>query len=62
VIFVGAIGGFLTTGIIGLFVGAVILVVGYKLFDLWLEDAAAVEGAEGEDSTLERIAQMDGDR
>ena len=32
VIFLGAIGGFLTQGIIGLFVGAVVLVVGYELF------------------------------
>jgi predicted PurR-regulated permease PerM len=36
VIFVGAIGGFLTSGIIGLFVGSVILVLGYKLFVVWL--------------------------
>ena len=36
VIFVGAIGGFLSSGIIGLFVGAVVLVLGYKLFLAWL--------------------------
>jgi len=36
VIFVGAIGGFITSGIIGLFVGAVILALGYKLFLAWL--------------------------
>jgi predicted PurR-regulated permease PerM len=36
VIFIGAIGGFITSGIIGLFVGAVILSLGYKLFILWL--------------------------
>ncbi|MBK1644042.1 AI-2E family transporter [Thiocapsa imhoffii] len=38
VVFVGAIGGFLSAGIIGLFVGAVILVLGYKLFLVWLHD------------------------
>jgi predicted PurR-regulated permease PerM len=38
VIFLGAIGGFLAMGIIGLFVGAIILSVGYKLFLAWLED------------------------
>lgn len=38
IIFVGAIGGFLSSGIIGLFVGAVVLVLGYKLFIAWLED------------------------
>ncbi len=38
VIFMGAIGGFILQGIIGLFVGAVLLAVGYKLVQLWLED------------------------
>jgi predicted PurR-regulated permease PerM len=37
VIFLGAIGGFLAMGIIGLFIGAVVLSVGYKLFLAWLE-------------------------
>lgn len=32
IIFVGAIGGFLNAGIIGLFIGAVVLALGYKLF------------------------------
>ncbi|TVQ94168.1 MAG: AI-2E family transporter [Chromatiaceae bacterium] len=38
VIFIGAIGGFITSGIIGLFVGAVVLVLGYKLFLAWLHE------------------------
>ena len=38
VIFIGAIGGFLSSGIIGLFVGAVVLVLGYKLFLAWLDE------------------------
>jgi predicted PurR-regulated permease PerM len=45
VIFLGAIGGFLAVGIVGLFVGAVILSVGYKLFLVWLTGpVAAKEG------------------
>lgn len=36
VIFLGAIGGFLAAGIIGLFVGAVFLVLGYQLSQQWL--------------------------
>ena len=36
VIFIGAIGGMLLMGFIGLFTGAVILSVGYRLFLLWL--------------------------
>ena len=37
VVFLGAIGGFMTLGIIGLFVGAIVLSVGYKLFLAWLK-------------------------
>jgi len=45
VIFVGAIGGFLASGIIGLFIGAVILVLGYELLLDWLElDASTATG------------------
>jgi predicted PurR-regulated permease PerM len=36
VIFVGAIGGMLASGILGLFIGAVVLALGYKLFVGWL--------------------------
>ena len=39
VIFVGAIGGMLTMGIIGLFVGAVVLALGYEILRAWLDDA-----------------------
>jgi predicted PurR-regulated permease PerM len=37
VVFLGVLGGFITMGIIGLFVGAIVLSVGYKLFLAWLE-------------------------
>ncbi len=37
VVFLGAIGGFIVMGTIGLFVGAIVLSVGYKLFLAWLE-------------------------
>lgn len=36
VVFIGAIGGFINSGIIGLFVGAVIFTLGYGLFIAWL--------------------------
>lgn len=36
VVFLGAIGGFMAMGIIGLFVGAIVLSVGYKVFLAWL--------------------------
>ncbi|MEE4606177.1 MAG: AI-2E family transporter [Desulfobacteraceae bacterium] len=38
VIFLGAIGGFLSMGFMGLFVGAVILSIGFKLLLVWLDD------------------------
>ncbi len=37
VILLGAIGGMITSGIVGLFIGAVILALGYKLFQAWIE-------------------------
>jgi predicted PurR-regulated permease PerM len=35
VVFLGVIGGFVAMGIVGLFVGAIVLAVGYKLFLAW---------------------------
>jgi predicted PurR-regulated permease PerM len=46
VIFMGAIGGFVTSGFIGLFVGAVILALGYKLFMAWLDESRTPDRAE----------------
>jgi predicted PurR-regulated permease PerM len=43
VVFLGAIGGFIALGIIGLFVGAIVLSVGYKLFLAWLEGPVAAK-------------------
>ena len=42
VVFLGAIGGFVAMGIIGLFVGAIVLSVGYKVFLAWLNRATTV--------------------
>ena len=43
VIFVGAIGGLLAYGILGLFVGAVALALGYTLFYAWLREGVQPE-------------------
>jgi predicted PurR-regulated permease PerM len=40
VVLIGAIGGMMLMGMIGLFVGAVIFSLAYKLFVLWLDDTA----------------------
>lgn len=37
VIFLGALGGFLSSGILGLFVGPILLAVGYRLLKAWME-------------------------
>jgi predicted PurR-regulated permease PerM len=38
VIFLGSLGGFIFSGFIGLFTGAVILSLAYRLFDVWLKE------------------------
>ncbi len=38
IILVGAIGGMISSGIIGLFTGAVVLALGYELFKAWLKE------------------------
>jgi predicted PurR-regulated permease PerM len=38
VVFLGAIGGFISMGTIGLFIGAVVLSLGYDLFLVWLKN------------------------
>jgi len=42
VVFLGAIGGFVEMGLIGLFVGAIVLSVGYKLSRAWLAQRPSV--------------------
>jgi predicted PurR-regulated permease PerM len=42
VVFVGAIGGLASSGIVGLFVGAVVMVVAYELLRAWVEPSKAV--------------------
>lgn len=48
VIFMGAIGGMLTMGIVGLFLGAVVLALGFELFMAWLAVPEAVVTGETE--------------
>ncbi|HEX3767096.1 MAG TPA: AI-2E family transporter, partial [Puia sp.] len=39
IIFLGSLGGFMYSGFVGLFTGAVILSLGYRLFDIWLKES-----------------------
>ena len=54
VILLGAVGGMITSGIVGLFIGAVILALGYNLFQVWLkwgdDDAADTESTATQDA------------
>jgi predicted PurR-regulated permease PerM len=43
VIFIGVLGGFFLSGFIGLFTGAIVLSIGYKLFLVWLHDQVEVK-------------------
>ena len=61
VIFVGAIGGFLASGIIGLFIGSVILVLGYELLLDWLDlNAGVAPGADAMTVDIDPDEEMDG--
>jgi predicted PurR-regulated permease PerM len=39
IIFLGSLGGFMYSGFVGLFTGAVVLSLGYRLFDVWLKES-----------------------
>lgn len=52
VVLLGAIGGMITEGVIGLFVGAVVLSLGYMYFIIWLDIEAQEKPAE-EDSAAQ---------
>ena len=43
VIFIGVIGGFILSGFIGLFTGAIVMSIGYKLFVGWINSDNTVE-------------------
>ena len=43
VLFMGSLGGFMAGGILGLFIGAVVLSMGYTVFMAWLEDSGVEE-------------------
>jgi len=45
VIFIGVIGGFIFSGFIGLFTGAIVLSLGYKLFVGWINEVPADESS-----------------
>lgn len=55
VVLIGALGGMITSGVLGLFIGPVMLAVGYRLFWRWIEDQPASESRRGEGRLTGRI-------
>jgi predicted PurR-regulated permease PerM len=51
VVLIGALGGMVTGGIIGLFIGPVVLAVGYQLFWQWVDDQPAEQNIETGEQT-----------
>ncbi|MGL6255941.1 hypothetical protein ACSZMK_13095 [Aeromonas caviae] len=41
VVLLGALGGMATNGILGMFIGATLLSIGYRIFMAWVDDAPA---------------------
>jgi predicted PurR-regulated permease PerM len=54
VVFLGAIGGFISFGIIGLFVGAVVLSLGYDLFRIWVKNDNVKNSAAQQDEPVNK--------
>lgn len=50
VILLGALGGMISWGVTGLFLGAVLLAVGYQILMEWVNEGTAVDATETEDS------------
>jgi len=46
-IFVGVIGGLIAFGMVGIFVGPVVLAVTYELLVVWVEDGRRIAGRRG---------------
>ena len=56
VILLGAIGGVIAMGILGLFIGAIVLAIGYTLFSAWLEGPEATIAVLKDEARNERIS------
>jgi predicted PurR-regulated permease PerM len=55
VILLGALGGMATRGILGMFVGATLLALGYQIFMGWVANRSTGEGSAAQDDPLRRI-------
>ena len=53
VIFIGVLGGTLAHGLIGLFIGPIVLAVGWELLAAWMRDEAGRSALAGEEAAIE---------
>jgi predicted PurR-regulated permease PerM len=60
VILLGALGGMATAGILGLFVGATLLALGYQIFMHWVSPSATVPDAVADTSAAPRVTPTAG--
>ena len=58
VVLIGALGGMVTGGVIGLFIGPVMLAVAYRLFWLWVEDQPQPQLAQPAPEAIEQSAEQ----
>ena len=55
VVLIGALGGMISNGVIGLFIGPVVLALGYELFNSWVDQlVVSPPAAEAEDDKAEQ--------
>jgi predicted PurR-regulated permease PerM len=53
VVLLGALGGLASTGLLGMFVGATFLALGYQVFMWWVASSPDLEAAAPESTTQE---------
>ena len=58
VVLIGSIGGMATTGILGLFIGPVVLAVGYQLFWRWVRNEAADSEKAAENAVASEVSAI----
>jgi predicted PurR-regulated permease PerM len=59
VVLIGALGGMVSGGIIGMFIGAVLLAVAYQLFMEWVDNPVETETGESESTMMAAPASQD---
>jgi predicted PurR-regulated permease PerM len=59
VVFLGAIGGFMVSGFIGLFTGAIVLTLGYNLMISWVRTTPAVDPEKEKETITPEVIEVE---